>query len=232
MLRHKGVLIFLLIASTGLLQAQGISLYKNKHVTIAGNSIADFQIGFQPEELPLLAPANVVIRGMDSYPCNHLLPVISFLVPSNSNVVVLFDSTNDVANHVPIQQHMECIEQSISALLTRNNALRVVVANTPPWTHWNPCTNTYRDDSVLSDIATYNSAYADPVTGLQALWPTEVRVADVWTPNVGSDGWAIPQDMTGPCGIHPGDRSVWSSSWQHFSQAYTGVVMSAVNGGW
>jgi len=210
----------------------GAQTFLNKHVTITGNSIAQFQGGFQQREFPLLPSQNVVIRGENSYTCALILPLILYLVPANTDVVVLIDSTNDVQNGVTIAEHMLCIEQTIQSLLGRNPALRVVVANTPPWTHWNPCTSLYRDSSVISQISMYNAAYADPVSGLQARWPSRVRVADVWTPNADQDGWAVPQYMTGPCGIHPGNAGVWSSSWQHFVDAYTGLVMAAVQGTW
>jgi hypothetical protein len=204
----------------------------NKHVAVTGNSIAQFQGGFQRREFPLLPPQNVVIRGENSYTCSMVLTLIPYLVPANTDVVVLIDSTNDIQRGVTVDEHMACIAQTIAVLLARNPNLRLVVANTPPWTHWDPCTNSYRDDSVVSEITAFNAAYADQVTGLQALWPSNVRVADVWTPNADQDGWAIPQYMTGPCGIHPGNSGVWSSAWQHFSDAYTGLVMAAVNRRW
>lgn len=228
----KYVFILFLLLSTTLLKAQGIGLYKNKYVAVTGNSIANYQAGFQSREFPLLTPTDVVFRGMDSYTCAMVLRLVIYLVPAQSNIVVLFNSTNDVANHIPVAQHMACMKQTISILLERNTQLRVIVANTPPWTHWNPCTNSYRDDSVTTDIQNYNAAYADPVTGFQALWPTRVRVADVWSPNADMQGWAIPSDMSGPCGIHPGERSVWSPSWEHFSEPYIDLTMDAVRGQW
>lgn len=206
--------------------------FLNKHVAITGNSIAQFQGGFQQREFPLLVPQNVVIRGQNSYTCSMVLPLILYLVPANTDVVVLIDSTNDIQHNVTVGEHMACIEQTIEVLLARNPSLRLVILNTPPWTHWNPCTGSYRDDGVESEIVVFNNAYADPVTGLQALWPSRVRVADVWTPNADQDGWAIPQYMTGPCGLHPGNSGVWSSAWQHFSDAYTGLVMDAVSKRW
>jgi GDSL-like Lipase/Acylhydrolase family len=202
------------------------------HVTVTGNSLAQFQGGFQTHEFPLLNPQNVVIRGMYSYPCSAILRSIVYLVPADTEVVVLFDSSNDIRTGVTVQDHMACMNNTISVLLARNPALRIVVANTPPWTHWDPCTSSYRDDSIVTEIEAYNAAYADPVDGLQAQWPSNVRVADVWTPSVGQDGWALPQYMTGPCGVHPGDAGIWSASWQHFVDGYTGIVMGAVKSQW
>ncbi len=214
------------------LDAQAQTLDFNAHVVVTGNSLAQFQAGFQTEEFPLLNPQDVMIHGMNSYTCAGLLRLVLYLVPTNTDVVVLLDSTNDIRTGVSVPSHMSCIKQTISMLLQRSPALRVVVVNTPPWTHWDPCTNTYRDDSVVAAIEAYNTAYADPVGGLQATWPVNVRVADAWTPSVDQEGWAIPQYMIGPCGVHPGNEGVWSSSWQHFADGYTGIVMQAVELKW
>ena len=209
-----------------------IGSYKNFYVAITGNSIAQFQAPFALQEFPAIPSLNVKIWGMDGATCSGVLPLILHLVPGNTNVAVLIDSTNDIANGVPVAQHMSCIEQTIALLLGRNPALRIVVANTPPWTQYNPCTATYRDYSVVEAIEAYNAAYADPSSGLQALFPNNVRVADVFTPAAYADGWAIPQYMSGPCGIHPGQEYQWSASWAHFAQPYQVLVMSAVQGRW
>ena len=232
----KAKLWFILIAlafttTRGTPAAAQIPLYST-HVTITGNSLAQFQGGFQLHELPLVNPQDVVIRGMNSYTCSSILRLILYLVPADTQVAVLFDSTNDIRTGVTVQDHMACIDNTISVLVARNPAIRIVVANTPPWTHWNPCTSSNRDESVVSAIEAYNAAYADPADGLQARWPANVRVADVWTPSVDQDGWALPQYMAGPCGVHPGDASIWSSSWQHFVDGYTGIVMDAVKSRW
>jgi hypothetical protein len=127
---------------------------------------------------------------------------------------------------------MACIEQTITYLLTRNSALKIVVADTPPWTQYNPCTQQNNDPSILTAIRSYNAAYFSPTTGLQAVFPNNVRVADVYTPAAQPDGWANPAYMNGPCGIHPGAEFVWSISWGHFSTTYDQLVMNAINGQW
>jgi len=210
----------------------------NAYVTITGNSIAHFQANFATWEFPSLVN-DVYIWGADSAPCRYFLqtnaggvPLLLYYVPAQTTVAVLIDSTNDIQTGVPVTQHMACIEQTISILLTRNPAIKIVVANTPPMTQWDPCTSSDRDYSIVQAIEAYNSAYADPVTGLQALYPNNVRVADVFTLNAYSDGWGIPSDLTGPCGIHPGQEFQWSSSWQHFALPYELLVMQAVNGRW
>jgi len=220
-------------------QCQSPTQYQNAYATVMGNSIAHFQANFATQEFPAIPAANVWIWGTDSATCAYFLqsngvglPLILYYVPARTTVLVLIDSTNDVMTGVTVAQHMACIEQTVSALLGRNPALKIVVANTPPITHWNPCTGTYRDDTLVQTIENYNAAYADPVTGLQALWPNNLRVADVFTPSAQQDGWGVPADLTGPCGVHPGQEFQWSASWQHFAFGYEPLVMSAVNGLW
>ncbi len=216
---------------------------QSPYVTITGNSIAYFQQPFAPEEFPSLPSDEVYIWGQPSVQCSYFNalstngePLIYFYVPAQTTVAVLIDSTNDVANDIPVNQHMACIEQTIDYLLQRNMNLLIVVANTPPWTQWNPCLNGGQGGNnspiYLQMIEAYNAAYADPNTGLQALYPNNVRVADVYTPAALPDGWANPELMTGPCGIHPGPQWIWTTSWAHFTPAFDQLVIEAVNGQW
>lgn len=66
-LSFTSVLLIVFLVDT-LLAGQSINL-SGKHVTVTGNSVAQFQGGFQLLEFPLLNPANVVIRGQNSYTC-------------------------------------------------------------------------------------------------------------------------------------------------------------------
>lgn len=225
----KGLIPILIVVFCMASQAQTARKY-SQPVTISGNSIAHFQATFGPLEFP--AVSHTFIWGLDSMTCADVLPQILYLVPANTAVAVLIDSTNDVRTGVPVSQHMECIETTISTLLARNPAMKIVVANTPPWTQYNPCTGTDNDPSIVQMIKSYNQAYADPSHGLQAQWPTNVRVADVFTPIAYPSGWAIPQDMTGPCGIHPGQEFQWSTSWATFAAPYEALVMQTLNGRW
>ena len=211
---------------------QVIGFYKNTHVTITGNSIAHFQAPFAMLEFPAILSQNVDIWGIDGAPCSMVFQLVLPLVPANTDVLVLIDSTNDIKNGIPVDQHMSCIENTISVLLARKPALKIVVANTPPWTEFNPCTSMNRDHSIVDAIEAYNSAYVDPNHGLQALWPHNVRVADVFTPAALPSGWANPQYMAGPCGVHPGQEFQWSASWAHFAAGYEPLVMAAVQGRW
>ena len=208
-------------------------------VTITGNSIAHFQAPFAPEEFPHLLASQVNIWGVDSVACAYFLstngngtPLLYFYVPAQTTVAVLIDSTNDIRTGVPVAQHMLCIETTIGLLLRRNPNIKIVVANTPPWTQFNPCTNANNPPAVLTAMQAYNAAYADPTTGLQALYPNNVRVADVYTPAAESNGWANPSYMSGPCGTHPGPEFIWTLSWAHFVPPYTTLVMEAINHQW
>lgn len=221
-------ILFLASASSA---GQSLGQY-SKHVTITGNSIAHFQANFGPYEFPAIQQSGVFIWGEDGQTCAEVLTLILYLVPAQTDVAVLIDSTNDIRDSVPVAQHMNCMYETISALLARNPGLKIVAANTPPWTHYNPCTGEDNPDSILNLIAVYNEAYSDHSSGLQATWPNNVRVADVWTPSAGADGWAIPADMPGPCGIHPGQEFQWATSWSHFASPYEALVMQAVRGLW
>ena len=202
-------------------------------VGIAGNSLAEFQMGFQPYEFqPTLAPY-VQILGIKGAECSTFLAtnqqgqqLILFYVPASAQVAVLIESTNDAKDRlVTLASHMNCMNTTISLLQARNPDLRVIVVNTPPFTQDN-CYGDFR-----TQIALYNAAYSDPTIGFAANHP-HTKVADVWTPAVQPDGWAYPQYMQGPCGIHPGDEQVWSASWAHFAQGYEGLVLSGLAKQW
>lgn len=222
------VLLFLALAATGFAQTL---------VDITGNSIAQFQLGFQKWEFPSLPADEVNIWGADGFTCSDLLhdQYILEIVPADSQVIVLIDSTNDIGTGVPVNVHMNCMYTTLSLLQSRNSAVRIVVANTPPWTQWNPCLNNGQggdnDPSIATNIEAYNAAYADPVNGLEAKFQ-HVMVADVWTPAVQPDGWAYPQYMQGPCGIHPDQAETWSASWDHFAWGYENLVLTGLQQQW
>ena len=197
-----------------------------KHITITGNSIAQMMGGFQQHLFPTVPPNYVTIRGQYGFTCNMLLPLVTYLVPANTEIAVLIDSTNDVDTGVDLQTHYLCMQQTISALWMRNRAIKVVVALTPPQVDGNDGCPGYTDERAT--IQAYNDAYNGvPSSGYQGLaadFPGVVTIVDVWTPSAQSDDYAIPADMTGACGIHPGPANVWTGSWAHFSQALTTSV--------
>ena len=234
-MKTRILLVLVLLGVAAYAQTQ----YQNAYVSITGNSIAHFQATFPMQEFPAVPASNVYIWGADSATCAYFLqanptgtPILLYYVPARTTVAVLINSTNDIRTGVPVAEHMQCMEQTISILLARSPNLKIVVANTPPWTQWDPCSGTNRDYSIVQAVEAYNTAYADPATGLRAQFPNNVRVADVFTPSAYPSGWGIPADLAGPCGIHPGQEFQWSASWQHFASAYELLVTTAINGLW
>jgi len=215
-----GGVVFVMVLSLGLAQAQ---VPPTKHVTMTGNSIAQMQGGFQPYEFPFLPAQNVVIRGQYGYTCNMILILLPYLVPANSDVVVLIDSTNDVLRGVAVADHIACISQSITTLWQRNHKIKILLANTPPMGYGN-CYGDFRDS-----IDAYNAAYVQLVNSYKT-GAISVSLIDVWTPNVQPDRWAIPAAMTGPCLIHPGPPNQWTGGWlpPYFTAAITQAVKQAL----
>ncbi len=191
-----------------------------KHITVSGNSIAQYQYPFAIIEFSSLAPGYAYIYGAPAFTCSEVYRELSFLVPADTDVAVLIDSTNDVRTGVTISDHMACMNLSIAYLVGRNPSIKIVVVNTPPWRQ----NNCYAADP-RQVIAAYNAAYVDPVTGLAAAWPGVVTVADAWSLIAGPDGWAIPNLMVGYCGTHPGVAYQWSVAWQNFASSYESVAV-------
>jgi GDSL-like Lipase/Acylhydrolase family len=220
-IRVTGSALLVIVFALHLVQAQ---VPPTKHVTMTGNSIAQMQGGFQPYEFPFLPAQNVVIRGQYSYTCAMLLPTLSYVVPADSDVVVLIDSTNDVLHGVAIADHVSCINQSIALLWQRNHQVKILLANTPPMGSGN-CYGDFRDS-----IDTYNSAYRELVDSYRT-GSISVGLIDVWTPSAGPDRWALPAAMTGACQIHPGPANQWTGGWlpPYFTAAITEAVKHAVH---
>lgn len=197
-----------------------------KHVTVFGNSIAHFQAPFGPIEFPEVASGYTYIWGDDSFTCQDVLVTLLYMVPADTDILVLIDSSNDIRVGTPISTQLACMQQTIADLQNRNPDILIVVANTPPWTQYNPCTGQDNDPSIAALIEQYNAAYASEQ------WPAGVELVDVWTPMVETDGWAIPQLEIGPCGVHPGNEYQWSPAWAHFAAAYEVAVSQALQGQW
>jgi hypothetical protein len=203
------------------------------HITITGNSIAQFMSGFQPHLFPTYLPSNVVINGWIGYTCQMMLPALLATVPANTKVAVLIDSTNDVVHNTRLSDHMTCINQTINTLTMRNPAIKIVVALTPPWVEGNygcPPTSGYGDKRAV--IQSYNAAYRGDAgsgyPGLAQSYPHTVVIADVYSYMVLPNGCANPDLETGPCGIHPGNSQQWSSSWSAFGNVLVQGVQTAL----
>jgi len=211
--------------------AQVINGYQPK-VSLLGDSIALFEAGLQSQIFPTLNPANVYIFGHDSYSCAQVRLVVQFdafgtaLAPRNPDVVVLVnDTTNDVARGTTPADLLTCLQGTVSDLLNRKSNLKMVVLTTPPWTQYNPCTGANNDPSIPGLIASYNIVMPE----LQTQWPHNVRVLDANTPFLDAlgDGWANPALMTGPCGIHPGPQSQWSGGQPTLAAVYRDTVLTS-----
>ncbi len=173
---------------------------------ITGNSLVQFA------PWPVEGISLTEIRGHNGYTCALLAQMLPFDVPLGTQTTVLVESTNDVRTGVPVEQHMACIEGEIAFLQSYRPGIRIIVVNTPPWNE----INCYGDTRTL--IAQYNSAYLS----LPAQYG--VTLVDVWTGAAQSDGWAVPELMSGPCGIHPGAFQIPNPGWYFFM----GQIVSAL----
>jgi|ERR1039458_5375924 hypothetical protein len=144
------------------------------------------------------------IRGHNSYTCSMLSILLPYDVPLGTQVAVLVESTNDIRTNVPLAAHMACITGEITYLQSHRSGIKLFIVNTPPWNQ----INCYGDQRDL--ISQYNNAY------LSLPDQYGVTVVDVWTGAVQSDNWAIPELMSGPCGVHPGQNQTPNAGWTFF----------------
>ena len=212
--------------------AQSVGHGYQPHVALLGNSIAMYESGLQADIFPQLPVTNVFIYGHLSYTCSMVRSTLLFdafgtpAAPRNPDVVVLVnDTTNDVEKgHTP-GNVLTCLQGSVQDLLNRKPSLKVVVLTTPPWTHFNPCTGTNNDPSVPGLIESYNQVMPQ----LQTQWPHNVRVLDAFTPfqDAQRDGWADPNLMGGPCGIHPGQPYTWDFGQPTLAAVFRNTVLTS-----
>lgn len=230
MTRKFALLALALLMSTASF-AQSLGKYQPK-VELLGNSIAMFESGLQADIFPTFSPANVFIYGHLSYTCPMVRTTILFDAfggtgaPRNPDIVVLVnDTTNDVEQGHTAANVLSCLQGTISDLLGRKPSLKIVVLTTPPWTHFNPCTQTNNDPSVPGLIESYNAV----MPSLQTQWPHNVRVLDGFTPfqDAQHDGWADPNLMGGPCGIHPGLPYTWDYGQPTLASIFRGTVTTS-----
>ena len=224
--RAIGVCFILALSMLASAQSAG-----GKYVAICCNSYSDYQRGFAQYEFPTLPPGSVEMVGQDGFTCGDILKMMPNIVPAQATHVELYDTTNDAAAGTPTADLMSCIVQTIQELVQRNRQVKIVVALTAPWTS-NNCSGDRRD--LIDD---YNSAFTgsnmgrrtgyEEYPGLAAMFPSNVTVVDVWTPNLGvqQDRYAASFDMAGFCGVHPGPSEQWTWSWQHFTAPMTQAVM-------
>lgn len=234
----------LLMAAMAGCSAQTMNLgWTLQPVVLDGNSLSHFQHGITQNELPLLR--NVRVLGHDGYTCPMVLPVIGYETPANTALMLLFNSTNDLLpdGDYGLAAHMACMYQTFAVLLAKNPNMKILVANTPPWTEdGGPGCQDGRGQWTLNAIAAFNAAYVGApgsgYNGFEHDFPHNVRVVDVWTPNILASGWADPSKLAGPCGKHPGQSGQWlipgegNDGWPLFTPVTSSAIYTALQQVW
>ena len=166
------------------------------HVTVVlfGHSWVERMQGYQPWAFPNIPSQHVSIQGYGGYNCQQLLGVLLQSVPSSTNAAFLITATNDVVESVPVSEHMACMQTMINELIGENSKMLLLVSNVPPL-----CITTlgiFGDER--SRIAQYNAAYLT----LPQMYPNNVKLVDMWTPMVDTNGWGLLNMFLD--GVHPG----------------------------
>jgi len=151
----------------------------NVNVVLFGHSWMVLMQGFQPWAFPNLPSNHVSIQGYGGYKCSMLLQVVGQAVPASTNAVFIMAATNDVLQDIPVDQHIACMESMISFLIGENPNMLVLVSNVPP------IGMNVGDFRLL--VQQYNAAYLT----LPPLYPNNVKLVDMWTPMVDTNGWAL-----------------------------------------
>jgi lysophospholipase L1-like esterase len=164
------------------------------NVVLFGHSWVERMQGYQPWAFPNIPSPHVSIQGYGGYNCAQLLNVLLSSVPGSTNAVFLMTATNDVVEGVPVDQHIACMETMINELIAENSKMLILASNDPPL-----CITTigiFGDER--SRIAAYNQAYKT----LPQLYPNNVKLVDMWTPMVDTNGWGLLNMFLD--GVHPG----------------------------
>ena len=149
------------------------------NVVLFGHSWVVLMEGFQPWAFPNIPSPHVSIQGYGGYTCFELRQVLPASVPPTTNAVFIMAATNDVLEHYLLSQHMACMRSMIEYLIGENPDMLILVSNVPP-----VCMN---KGDFRSAIAAYNQAY----TTLPKLYPNNVKLVDMWTPMVDTNGWGL-----------------------------------------
>jgi lysophospholipase L1-like esterase len=181
------IFVVLLLATGAVAQSSPQSLIPphalNVKVVLFGHSWIELMQGFQPWAFPNIPSGHVSIQGFGGYNCAMLLPLVPSSVPASTNAVFIMAATNDVVEGVPVSQHIACMESMIGQLIAENSHMLILVSNVPPL-----CITTlgiFGDERAT--IAAYNQAY----TTLPPLYPNNVKLVDMWTPMMDTNGWGL-----------------------------------------
>ncbi len=181
----------------------------NVRVVLFGHSWIYFMRGFQPWAFPNIPSQHVAINGFSGYTCAQLLPLVSTQVPASTDAVFVMAATNDVARHVPLAEHMACMESMINEMIAENPHMLIELSNVPPFCQ--ESLPVYGD--LRSAIAGYNNAYAT----FPQLYPNNVVMVDMWTPMVQTDGFGL--------------SNMFISDGAHFGPNGQDVVMGVIRDG-
>jgi hypothetical protein len=188
MSKLRATVLFLLLAAVGAsAQAPQIPLIPPRASTVKvvlfGHSWIYLMKGFQPWALPNIPSAHIAVKGFPGYTCAQLLPLVSINVPASTEAVFIMAATNDIAQKVPVGQHIACMQSMINELLGENSHMLIVLANVPPL-----CYSTVPIlGDLRSSIAVYNQAY----TAFPSQYPNNVVMVEMWTPLVDTNGWGL-----------------------------------------
>ena len=155
----------------------------NVNVVLFGHSWIELMQGFQPWAFPNIPSRHVAIQGFGGYNCAELLAIVLANVPASTNAVFIMAATNDVVEGVSVAQHMACMESMIGELIGENPHMLILISNVPPLCI--TVLGVFGDER--SRIAAYNQAYLS----LPQLYPNNVKLVDMWTPMVDTNGWGL-----------------------------------------
>jgi len=164
------------------------------NVVLFGHSWIARMQGYQPWAFPNIPSPHVSIQGFSGYTCAMLLPLVPSSVPASANAVFIMAATNDVVEDVPVSQHIACMENMINQLISENSHMLILISNDPPLGI--TTLGIFGDDR--SRIAAYNQAYLT----LPQMYPNNVKLVDMWTPMVDTNGWGLLNMFLD--GVHPG----------------------------
>lgn len=168
-------------------------------IVVTGNSLVEMSPWADSGIVP-----KPTIRGWNGHTCEMLTSLLPWDVAPGAKTAVLVEATDDVLRYVSPEDHKACMVGQIEWLLANRPGIKIYVANTPPMAEEN-CYGDYREQ-----IEAYNAVYDQ----LASDYP--VTLVDVWSGIVQADGWAIPDDMDGPCGIHFGQPGQLNPGWAFF----------------
>jgi lysophospholipase L1-like esterase len=160
-------------------------------VVLFGHSWIELMQGFQPWAFPNILSGHVSIQGYGGYTCAELLTVMSSSVPATTNAVFITSATNDILENVPGLPACRVHEKHDRG--NDRGKLQDAASDLQ-------CSaRVFQAGDHRAAIAAYNQAY----TTLPPLYPNNVKLVDMWTPMVATNGWGLA-NMFRADGVHFG----------------------------